>query len=103
MEVRFGDTALKFKSLIIKLLPSGKVLVVPEGTGLHCLRAAAARARIFLAIFSAVVLWLYTYAGGIIWAHEADGPVLEGRPTEEAAKAIRKDWRSGGGTHPACD
>ncbi len=35
LELRFSDPALKFKGLIVKFLPSGKVLVVPEGAGFH--------------------------------------------------------------------
>jgi hypothetical protein len=35
LELRFSDPSLKFKGLIVKFLPSGKVLVVPEGSGYH--------------------------------------------------------------------
>lgn len=35
LELRFNDPGLKFKGLTVKFLPSGKVLVVPEGTGFH--------------------------------------------------------------------
>jgi hypothetical protein len=35
LELRFNDPNLKFKGLIVKFLPSGKLLVVPEGSGFH--------------------------------------------------------------------
>ena len=35
MELNFKDPTLEFKGLIVKFLPSGKVLVIPEGTGVH--------------------------------------------------------------------
>jgi len=35
LELNLKDPTLKFKSLIVKFLPSGKVLVIPEGSGFH--------------------------------------------------------------------
>lgn len=35
MELNLKDPTLKFKSLIVKFLSSGKVLVIPEGSGFH--------------------------------------------------------------------
>ncbi len=35
MELRFNDPELKFAGVTVKFLPSGKVLVVLEGTGVH--------------------------------------------------------------------
>jgi hypothetical protein len=35
MELRFNDPELKFAGVAVKFLPSGKVLVILEGTGVH--------------------------------------------------------------------
>ena len=35
MEFRFNDPGLKFAGVTVKFLPSGKVLVILEGTGIH--------------------------------------------------------------------
>jgi hypothetical protein len=45
----------------------------------------------------------HMYACMILYGHEADSPLLEGRTTQEAGETVREDRRSGGGTHPACD
>lgn len=44
----------------------------------------------------------HMYACMILYGHEADGTLLEGRATQEAGETVREDGRSSGGTHPAC-
>src|SRR5579872_4597866 len=44
----------------------------------------------------------HMYACMILCVHEADSPLPQRGADQEAAKAVRQDRRSGGGTHPAC-
>src|ERR1039458_1152092 len=45
----------------------------------------------------------HMHACMILYGHEADSPLLEGRPTQEVAGTVRKDRRSGRRTHPQSD
>ena len=47
--------------------------------------------------------YCHLYACVILCDHEADSPLPQRGADQEAADAVREDWRSGSGTRPACD
>src|ERR1700752_1150360 len=47
--------------------------------------------------------YCHMYAYRILYVHETNGPLLEGRPTQKTTDSFRQDRRASGRTHPACD